>query len=946
MSTGFSLFDRLLKKFRRSSLPGRRPLHRLQLEALEERFLPATGMQVTPLSMITPVSRMPSHLDLFTTGPDGHVYTNSYDDNNQWWGSQWRAIDPTFTVTPGVQVAAVARMPWQLDIFTVGNDGGIWSAWWDQYVDQGAQGSWAHPGYTWFELPGTAGLFPVGTPVTAINRGASHLDVFAVANNGQIMTSVWDASQNNGAWQNAFQVGYDSYGFATGSSIGALARASDGAQATGNSQPPVTRVDLFAVDNAGRVVNDWADFNASGGSFFHGRWVGGHYIQYSWVSLGSPLPGVPVGASVSAVSRTLNQMDIFVVTSNGQVYTDSWNYYQNNGNWTGFIQVSWLINGAAPGSTVSVTARTTTHLDIFTVDRAGNVMSDWWDQVVDSGSWNHGGGVTGWFQIGQNLTSGDSVVTCVNRGPVHLDVYTITYDARVITDFWDANVNNGYWNNWFQIGDKTQLFPVGPVDTIPDWADQQFQDVSMRTLARDFFQEGRLNRNEMISLLYQVERDGWVSTAEFTDLQFVVNNPGQFETLDYVENLASKLVFGNPANMLTLQANIPGWALDELVGQWFLGNDRPQIISPDLHRTDVSYTYVSGPLFGYGISYEDVQQGALGDCWLLASLNEVAIQNPAIIQQMFIDNGDGTFTVRVYNINNNSWDYVTVDRNLPVYNTSGTSVFDHWENPTGVGTPKLWVALAEKAFAQLAGEGWSRGSWWAGSNCYSSLESGWTGDATTQITGQACSTYVMGIFGKSPQDLDNAFHSGKFITFGTGDSPPDPRIVAKHAYALYHADASSDYYVVLNPWGINSGPSKPFYVNMSFVQLIANFGIYTSNTSPQSPTKPALTLADATLGMDARELVSGNLAAQTAVVAAASLSANDGPLPVNRAQFDTRLGQVFAEGHTDDCLVAPAFQVVPDRSGLDGLFAQSALEEQPSWVLALDTMPPDLAGVA
>ena len=71
-----------------------------------------------------------------------------------------------------------------------------------------------------------------------------------------------------------------------------------------------------------------------------------------------------------------------------------------------------------------------------------------------------------------------------------------------------------------------------------------------------------------------------------------------------------------------------------------------------------AYAPVSGTLFGpNGPSYLDVQQGQLGDCWLMASLAEVADRDPADISNMFtaggtaVENGSmvSLYNVRFYN---------------------------------------------------------------------------------------------------------------------------------------------------------------------------------------------------------------------------------------------------------------------------------------------------------
>ncbi|MGA2621193.1 MAG: C2 family cysteine protease [Thermoguttaceae bacterium] len=116
-----------------------------------------------------------------------------------------------------------------------------------------------------------------------------------------------------------------------------------------------------------------------------------------------------------------------------------------------------------------------------------------------------------------------------------------------------------------------------------------------------------------------------------------------------------------------------------------------------------AYSPISGTLFSpNGPSYLDVQQGYVGGCWLLASLAEVAARYPQDIRSMFtaagttVENGAtvSLYTVRFFNSVGVA-EYVTVDTELP----SGGTYYDQPVN--GV----LWVALAEKAYAEANGAG-------------------------------------------------------------------------------------------------------------------------------------------------------------------------------------------------------------------------------------------------
>ena len=74
----------------------------------------------------------------------------------------------------------------------------------------------------------------------------------------------------------------------------------------------------------------------------------------------------------------------------------------------------------------------------------------------------------------------------------------------------------------------------------------------------------------------------------------------------------------------------------------------------DHPAADTTYSNVNGTLFGpNGPSYLDVQQGDVGDCWLLASLAEVAARDPEDIRDMFTADGttvENGVTVNLYKV--------------------------------------------------------------------------------------------------------------------------------------------------------------------------------------------------------------------------------------------------------------------------------------------------------
>ncbi|MGM2743187.1 hypothetical protein ACS2QV_30435, partial [Bacillus cereus group sp. Bce013] len=89
------------------------------------------------------VARTQNNLDLFVVGNDGRVYTSWWQAGSDWSGinNNWRSIGGFFPV--GAPVSAVARTPNILDLFVVGNDGRVYTSWWQAGSDwSGINNNW------------------------------------------------------------------------------------------------------------------------------------------------------------------------------------------------------------------------------------------------------------------------------------------------------------------------------------------------------------------------------------------------------------------------------------------------------------------------------------------------------------------------------------------------------------------------------------------------------------------------------------------------------------------------------------------------------------------------------------------------------------------------------------------------------------------------------------
>jgi hypothetical protein len=268
------------------------------------------------------------------------------------------------------------------------------------------------------------------------------------------------------------------------------------------------------------------------------------------------------------------------------------------------------------------------------------------------------------------------------------------------------------------------------------------------------------------------------------------------------------------------------------VDKWFLGADLPIITG-----AGITYRPAAGVLFSGTPSRSDSRQGYLGDCYFLASVASIADQTPAAIQNMFLDNGDGTFTVRFFGPT--TTDYVTVNKQLPAlangsfaYAGLGTSVSD--------ASTSLWLALAEKAYAQWNETGQSGRD---GTNTYAGIEGGWMSNVNRQVLGYASSNYAVST--SSASLLASQLGGGRAVTIGTKANASNG-LVGSHAYIVTGYNAGSGTFSLFNPWG-NTHPGP-----LTWSQIQANCDFYavtdSSGTSGISTLSVRSSISEVSIG--------------------------------------------------------------------------------------------------
>jgi hypothetical protein len=290
----------------------------------------------------------------------------------------------------------------------------------------------------------------------------------------------------------------------------------------------------------------------------------------------------------------------------------------------------------------------------------------------------------------------------------------------------------------------------------------------------------------------------------------------------------SSLASDAAGNVFALNAST-GDVYEHVLGSgwsWALSNANVGVMGTAHPLAGAAYSPVNGSLFGpNGPSYLDVQQGGVGDCWLMASLAEVAARAPQDIRGMFTYDGStvedgsvvGVYTVGFYN-NSGLARYVVVDTELP----AAGGLYHHPVN--GV----LWVALAEKAYPEANAAGFvTTGQ--VGADSYDALNNGWPSWALPAVTGLPASEYSL-----NPSDVAGAWNQGKLVVLCTS-TPASSYIVRDHCSALVGYDPSSGLpFQLFNAWGADPSDWAPGCTGTIYGLFNANAPFLSHNFTTES----------------------------------------------------------------------------------------------------------------
>ena len=214
--------------------------------------------------------------------------------------------------------------------------------------------------------------------------------------------------------------------------------------------------------------------------------------------------------------------------------------------------------------------------------------------------------------------------------------------------------------------------------------------------------------------------------------------------------------------------------------------------------------YLTEPGDSSAISVNDIHQGQIGDCFLLAAFGEMALYHPAAISNMIHFNPNGTESVTLFTD--------TLGR-LPGFGTSAfkpttqtvSNIFPTRSVNNGAtqdvvaGKKEIWAQVIEKAYAQENGG-------------YAGIQGGGSPFlALEQLTGHAASWRIPANLSLSELMSDAA--AGDLIVMDTKSAGGLPfNLVGNHAYMFegIKTVGGAAYVQLGNPWGCCQPGLIPF----------------------------------------------------------------------------------------------------------------------------------------
>jgi hypothetical protein len=200
------------------------------------------------------------------------------------------------------------------------------------------------------------------------------------------------------------------------------------------------------------------------------------------------------------------------------------------------------------------------------------------------------------------------------------------------------------------------------------------------------------------------------------------------------------------------------------------------------------------------IDFDDVNQEALADCYLLGCLASLAKEDPGAIKKMISAKKDGTYDVTLYKRDGAG----TLQPQVENVDPRSFSIGAAGPGDVSGSKKEIWGMVIEKAFAQMKG-GYDAiangGSWEEGMETLTGRES-----STFNSAALSFGTVEQALKKDQPVVINTVQNSGT----GVNAALTNLNLVGWHTYAIVDAktDKGEQWVKLFNPWG-NQAASQP-----------------------------------------------------------------------------------------------------------------------------------------
>ena len=208
-------------------------------------------------------------------------------------------------------------------------------------------------------------------------------------------------------------------------------------------------------------------------------------------------------------------------------------------------------------------------------------------------------------------------------------------------------------------------------------------------------------------------------------------------------------------------------------------------------------------------------QGAIGDCYLLSSLQSLVQHDPDFLREHVDEVEPGVYEVTMYDESGDPIVY-----RIESVQEGGVRDAD--------GDQSVY-SLYERAYAMHLE---ARGE---------DINGGFPKDAMQTITGQNADAYGSLSLDELAEQLDR----GNLVNADTGgtDDPSHDEIVGNHAYSVTSVDTEAGTVTVTNPWGAGN-PDAPKNVTMTYEEYRETFGRTTVGRTEEQSTLERIGFGD------------------------------------------------------------------------------------------------------